>query len=153
MKVIYDDVCECITVADGGNCPTFAIYYNGDIRLNISKDIPLTIATKLFQRWHQIDQSAEPEVIARALDDALNFELHVVVSFNGYKTQCPIYVAGVFNEVTLQLLIRKIKPNECQVKPPNFNVKHNITEDRVDYFIDGKLKGWLPVVRKEIGDG
>ena len=32
------------------------------------------------------------------------------------------------------------------------SVKHNITEDRVDYFIGGELKakGWLPIVRKEI---
>ena len=36
------------------------------------------------------------------------------------------------------------------IENDNDSVKHNITEDRVEYFIDDNLKGWLPIVRKEI---
>lgn len=125
-------------------------YYTSDdlsLMFDICSTIPLDIATKLFQRWHQIDQSAEPEVIARALDDALNCEPYV-------KSTQKIYNYGVSFSSEVYDLDNLV---ECIYIHLNGNfsrdrigTKLNITEDRVDYFIDGKLKGWLPVVRGEL---
>jgi len=152
MKVIYDDETNEICLISKNTSYTFifnavplceehTIYWCAD------KKIPLPIATKLFQRWHQIDQSAEPEFIARALNDASNSDLFVDLIINTENTKVNIYSNGLFQCKAIKAHIWfNLKP--CPYLS-DISVKHNIIYDKVDYFIDGKLKGWLPIIRKE----
>ena len=113
----------------------------------IDNTIPLSVATKLFQRFHQIDQDAELEFIVRALNDALNSELTVWIN----DCSTPVYHGSCFDSEMIRAFI--CDNSELVSDEFHFNllsVKHNITEDRVEYFIDDKLKGWLPIIRKEI---
>ena len=116
----------------------------------IDESIPLDIATKIFQRFHQIDQDAELEFIARALNDALNSELVVYAESKNeghpFRDACILYQKGEFKFKNIMLMIDDTELLNKRIS----NIKHNITEDRVEYFIDDKLKGWLPIVRKEI---
>ena len=148
MKVIYDEeLSQIVLAAEDG----IATILHTDICsidtpiFNVDKRVPLDIATRIFQRWHQIDQSAEPEFIAQALEDALNGELSVYVG----ETKVDIYSFGLFDNVKLPTLMCQLF-NQEKILGGSLHVKHNITEDQVDYFIDGRLKGWLPIVRKEI---
>ena len=148
MKVIYDEELSQIVLAAEDGIVTIL---HTDICsidtpiFNVDKRVPLDIATRIFQRWHQIDQSAEPEFIAQALEDALNGELSVYVG----ETKVDIYSFGLFDNVKLPTLMCQLF-NQEKILGGSLHVKHNITEDQVDYFIDGRLKGWLPIVRKEI---
>lgn len=151
MKVIYNTRFSCIVLSDHSiDCDGDELYIAelhscGDWVLTMNCNVPLNIATKIFQRWHQIDQSAEPEIIAQALEDALNGELSVYVG----ETKVDIYSFGLFDNVKLPTLMCQLF-NQEKILGGSLHVKHNITEDQVDYFIDGRLKGWLPIVRKEI---
>ena len=148
MKVIYDELRETIFLNSGG--AKFKLFYadeGGNLTLDINKSIPLNIATKLFQRFHQIDQDAELEFIVRALNDALNSELTVWIN----DCSTPVYHGSCFDSEMIRAFI--CDNSELVSDEFHFNllsVKHNITEDRVEYFIDDKLKGWLPIIRKEI---
>ena len=144
MKVIYDKKAQRIDLISDTLKFCIAFITNDELVLDCAT-IKLDIATKLFQRWHQIDQSAEPEIIAQALEDALNGELSVYVG----ETKVDIYSFGLFDNVKLPTLMCQLF-NQEKILGGSLHVKHNITEDQVDYFIDGRLKGWLPIVRKEI---
>jgi len=149
MKVIYDELRETIFILNSGGAK-FKLFYadeGGNLTLDINKSIPLNIATKLFQRFHQIDQDAELEFIVRALNDALNSELTVWIN----DCSTPVYHGSCFDSEMIRAFI--CDNSELVSDEFHFNllsVKHNITEDRVEYFIDDKLKGWLPIIRKEI---
>ncbi|HHZ70622.1 MAG TPA: hypothetical protein EYN54_10190 [Methylococcaceae bacterium] len=150
MKVIYEgEFCEIKLDLEGKVYAIASEEFTGSmVNLDIAYEVPLNIATKLFQRWHQIDQSAEPEFIARALNDALNSELFVeTINVIGEVIKTPLYTSFGFSSKTISHIVKLIGVPMCN---GGVSVKHNITEDRVDYFIDGKLKGWLPIVRKEI---
>lgn len=160
MKVIYDkELSQIVLITENDILTILHIDTRGiDTPIfNVDERVPLDIATKLFQRWHQIDQSADPEFIARALDDALNSELSIcakVCDFikvhEGQTSDCGVYdsVYKTPPEKALKQVFRKTGLYE--VIEDSDSVKHNITEDRVDYFIDGQLKGWLPIIRKGI---
>lgn len=147
MKVIYDADFGEIQLEEGVAVVDIIAHIRSDnsrLCLDIGKEIPLNIATKLFQRFHQIDQDAEPEIIAQALEDALNGELSVYVG----ETKVELYSFGLFDNVKLPTLMCQLF-NKEKILGGSLHVKHNITEDQVDYFIDGRLKGWLPIIRKE----
>ena len=155
MKVIYDDLRETIFLNSGG--AKFKLFYadeGGNLTLDINKSIPINVATKIFQRWHQIEVNTDSEFIsrdldsvARALNDALNSELTVWIN----DCSTPVYHGSCFDSEMIRAFI--CDNSELVSDEFHFNllsVKHNITEDRVEYFIDDKLKGWLPIIRKEI---
>ena len=153
MKVIYKEDIGEMHLVEAVEFVGIIMYVPIGIRLlsiDIERDIPLDIATKLFQRWHQIDQGAEPEIIARALNDALNFSLVVYAESKNeghpFRDACILYQKGEFKFKNIMLMIDDTELLNKRIS----NIKHNITEDRVEYFIDDKLKGWLPIVRKEI---
>ena len=166
MKVIYDKEEERIVLKIAQEesydsqiiCMDHCDYDAGYPTMHfwIDESIPLDIATKLFQRWHQICQSAKPEFIARALNDALNSELEIKAKTGNHEESdfraAPLYPPNYsythFN-VDALLCVFRGTGLYC-IENDNDSVKHNITEDRVEYFIDDKLKGWLPIVRKEI---
>ena len=88
MKVIYDADFGEIQLEEGVAVVDIIAHIRSDnsrLCLDIDKAIPLNIATKLFQRFHQIDQDAELEFIARALNDALNDCLYVQVRVNDHR--------------------------------------------------------------------
>ena len=153
MKVIYKEDIGEMHLVEAVEFVGIIMYVPIGIRLlsiDIERDIPLDIATKLFQRWHQIDQGAEPEIIARALNDALNFSLVVYAESKNeghpFRDACILYQKGEFKFKNIMLMIDDTELLNKRIS----NIKHNITEDRVEYFIDDNLKGWLPIVRKEI---
>jgi len=160
MKVIYDADFGEIQLEEG----VAVIDIITDIRsgnrclcLDIDKTIPLNIATKLFQRFHQIDQDAEPEFIARALNDALNSELEIKAKTGNHEESefrgALLYTANYNNDIHFNVdgLLWVFRGTGLyDIENDNDSVKHNITEDRVEYFIDDNLKGWLPIIRKEI---
>ena len=157
MKVIYSTRFSCIVLSDHSiDCDGDELYIAelhscGDWVLTMNCNVPLNIATKIFRRWHQIDQSAEPEFIARALNDALNSELVVrTLDSKGVFLESVVYWDdSEFGGDNIAYRVRVLKNIQMSV---DVSVKHNITEDRVDYFIGGELKakGWLPIIRKEI---
>ena len=119
--------------------------------IDICSEIPLDIATKIFQRWHQIDQSAEPEFIARALNDAVDDCLYVQVRVNDHRVNRIKMYDGEDAYIRLSICLGLTdKVIDSRLHMNDITINHNITEDRLEYFIDDKLKGWLPIIRKEI---
>ncbi len=148
MKVIYDKKAQRIDLISDTLKFCVAFITNDELVFDCAT-IKLDIATNLFQRWHQIERE-EPEFIARALDDALNFSLVVYAESKNeghpFRDACILYQKGEFKFKNIMLMIDDTELLNKRIS----NIKHNITEDRVEYFIDDKLKGWLPIVRKEI---
>ena len=145
MKVIYDKKAQRFDLISDTLKFCVAFITNDELVFDCAT-IKLDIATKLFQRWHQIERD-EPEFIARALNDALNSELTVWIN----DCSTPVYHGSCFDSEMIRAFI--CDNSELVSDEFHFNllsVKHNITEDRVEYFIDDKLKGWLPIIRKEI---
>ena len=158
MKVIYDEDFGEIQLENAVSVVDIIVHPpsgSGFLYLDIGESIPLNIATKVFQRWHQIDQSAEPEFIARALDDALNSELEIKAKTGNHEDgdfrAAPLYPPNYsYTHFNVDALLWVFRGTGLYcIENDNDSVKHNITEDRVEYFIDDNLKGWLPIVRKE----
>ncbi len=153
MKVIYNTRFSCIVLSDHSiDCDGDELYIAelhscGDWVLTMNCNVPLNIATKIFQRWHQIDQSAEPEFIARALNDALNDGPFIYIGTSKWH----LYSEGVFEcEFLRELICDEVGPLKSLDYFDSLTVKHNIAADQLEYFVDDRFKGWLPIVRKEI---
>ena len=147
MKVIYDKKAQRIDLISDTLKFCVAFITNDELVFDIERDIPLDIATKLFQRWHQIDQGAEPEFIARALNDALNDGPFIYIGTSKWH----LYSEGVFEcEFLRELICDEVGPLKSLDYFDSLTVEHNIAADQLEYFVDDRFKGWLPIVRKEI---
>ena len=149
MKVIYDKKAQRIDLISDTLKFCVAFITNDEVFFDCST-IKLEIATKLFQRWHQIERD-EPEFIARALNDAVDDCLYVQVRVNDHRVNRIKMYDGEDAYIRLSICLGLTdKVIDSRLHMNDITINHNITEDRLEYFIDDKLKGWLPIIRKEI---
>lgn len=145
MKVIYDKKAQRIDLISDTLKFCVAFITNDELVFDCAT-IKLDIATKLFQRWHQIERD-EPEFIARALNDALNDGPFIYIGTSKWH----LYAEGVFDcEFLRELICDEVGPLKSLDYFDSLTVKHNIDADQLEYFVDDRFKGWLPIVREEI---
>ena len=145
MKVIYDKKAQRIDLISDTLKFCVAFITNDELVFDCAT-IKLDIATKLIQRWHQIERD-EPEFIARALNDALNDGPFIYIGTSKWH----LYAEGVFDcEFLRELICDEVGPLKSLDYFDSLTVKHNIAADQLEYFVDDRFKGWLPIVRKEI---
>ena len=145
MKVIYDKKAQRIDLISDTLKFCVAFITNDELVFDCAT-IKLDIATKLFQRWHQIERD-EPEFIARALNDALNDGPFIYIGTSKWH----LYAEGVFDcEFLRELICDEVGPLKSLDYFDSLTVKHNIDADQLENFVDDRFKGWLPFVREEI---
>ena len=90
MIITYQSMSN--TIRTDNNC---LVAWNDGNRwiFDLDKSVEIGIATKLFQRWQSVYTYAKPEVLAAALDDAINERLYILI---GDRT-VPVYWEGKIN--------------------------------------------------------
>lgn len=93
--------------------------------LDLDRSIDMDSATKIFQLWHSAHTYAEPEALAKALNDALNTEIYVVIG----ERKVPLYYRGKLNRVGVESAF-----NVLGEWDHGFSFRHDIPSDQMHYW-------------------
>ncbi len=116
------------TIRTNSNC-CVAYMHNNRWVLDIDPAVPLEIASKLFRRWHQLHTWAKPELLAKALDDALNTELYIVVNISSVRLYKE---TGELNETGIEYLLRR--EGVIARQGDYFSCRHDIPSNQLHYW-------------------